>query len=161
MTEPARWLFVVQADHQGLNERLRQRLSGIARVVLDRRRGTRRRERVAVKADQRGVDRRQGPPPPTGRTGSFRLVYQTDDLQVYEARAHIPVLCPECGLLLSFEMPQHTQVPARVTLDVIHTPSADEAEHFIDIQASTSSGRTLLACRVEAQRHTWTLADDV
>ena len=159
MTEPARWLFVVQADHADLHDRLRRRLSGIARVILDRRRNPRRRERAVVRADQRRADRRQGPLP-TGRIAPYRLVYQTDGLQVYEAQAHVPVLCPECNLLLSFEMPQAVQVPARVKLDIIHTPSSGEVQHFIDIQAATSSGRTLLACRVEAQRYTWTLADD-
>ena len=160
MTEPTRWLFVVQADHADLHDRLRHRLGGIARVILDRRRGSRRRERATVRADQRRLDRRQGPLP-TERTATYRLVYQTDGLQVYEARAHIPALCPECNLLLTLEMPHLVQVPARVELDIIHAPSSGEARHFIDIRAATSSGRTLLACRVEAQRYTWTLAEDV
>src|SRR5262245_12646520 len=61
-----RWLFIVHAGETALYGRLATRLAGVARVVLDQRRGDRRRGRASVGSDRRRGDRRR--PLPSGVT---------------------------------------------------------------------------------------------
>src|SRR5262249_56875494 len=69
-----------------------------------------------------------------------------------------PAVCVACGTVFTFEMPRFGEAPAHVVLSVTHAP-AGSMQHVIHLEAVSSTGRTLLACRVRAQRNLWEQAD--
>jgi len=155
MNRPAApWLFVVQAGCRDLFDRLAPRLSGIARVILDRRQGSRRRpwtEPVAV--ERRHGDRRRSTTmgPVAGVDIGYHLVYDAIDPSVSETDVRVPAVCAACGAVLVFEMPRFGDALGRVHLDVTHPPDGGLAQHVVDLKAVTGTGRTLLACRLRAK----------
>src|SRR5262245_51212853 len=149
------WLLIVPAGCPDLFDRLAPGLSGLARVILDRREGPRRRTLAApVSAERRLGDRRR--PVITGQvpgadTG-YHLVYDATDRTVCAADVRVPAVCTACAMVLTFEMPRFGEVPAHVHLHVTHAPTGS-VQHVVDFEAVSGTGRTLLACRLRAQRH--------
>src|SRR5262245_24517029 len=147
------WLFIVPAAHSDLFDRLAPRLNGMARVILDRRQGQRRRTRVPVSVERRLGDRLR--PVATGRVhgdNGYHLVYDGTDHAVYEAGVRVPAVCVACGTVLTFEMPRFVEAPAYFHLNVAHPPAARGVQHVVDLEAVSGTGRTLLACRLRAER---------
>jgi hypothetical protein len=164
MSGPAalRWLFVVQAGEPMLFDRLTQRLAGVARVVLDRRRGPRRQRRGPVPTDRRHRDRRRtvsaGVTPALG-TG-YHLVYHSANVDVYKATdPSVPAVCPTCSMVLAFDMPHFAQPPAHVEITVDHRAAGERVEHAVEVHATAATGHPLLACRLAARRHAWQVDD--
>src|SRR5262245_60223310 len=150
------WLFIVQAGARDLFDRLAPRLSGLARVILDRRQGPRRRTRVASVSMERRLGDRRRPVttgPVAGGDIGYHLVYDETDRAVSATDMRVPAVCPACGAVLTFEMPRFGELPAHVHLDVTHPPGPGSVQHVIDLKAVSATGRTLLACRLRSQRN--------
>ena len=86
---PPRWLFIVRRDREALYAHLRQAFAGspVVQVILDRRRGDRRRQSLLVEVDQRRGDRRWPTLSPAERDlwehAGFRLVLKAQEIEVY------------------------------------------------------------------------------
>ncbi|HLE42762.1 MAG TPA: hypothetical protein VJB36_01975 [Methylomirabilota bacterium] len=86
---PPRWLFIVRREREALYAHLRQAFAGspVVQVILDRRRGDRRRQSLLVEVDQRRGDRRW----PTMSSAEqdlwehagLRLVLKPHEIEVY------------------------------------------------------------------------------
>lgn len=155
--EPLRPLLVVAPERGALAEWLAQRLEGLIPVVLDRRRGDRRRSdpaETAAPSERRRLDRRR-PVSPLARDQfrslGYQLVYtllaEPDAERVQVALAY----CGECETLLEFEMPRFVETPARVEVKVGHVYSGSGMAHPVELEAFLTSGRLLLACRLDAR----------
>ena len=91
-----RWLIIVRRDEPGLYQHLLDAFQEVPRVVviLDRRRGERRRTETAPShrtPERRRRDRRAAPSGAEAdlwQTAGFRLIHAADDLEVYEAEDH-------------------------------------------------------------------------
>src|SRR5262245_48652678 len=155
-----RWLFIVHAGETALYQRLATRLAGVARVVLDQRRADRRSGRARVGADRRLGDRRR--PVLAGLTLArglgYHLVYHSRHVDVYEvASPSVPAVCPECGMVLAFDMPRFAQAPAHVELGVHPTHGSETVVHAVEVHATGTSGQALLSCQLEARPYTWSI----
>jgi len=155
-----RWLFIVHAGEKALYQRLATRLAGVARVVLDQRRGDRRRGRASVGSDRRRGDRRR--PVSAGVTLArglgYHLVYHSRHVDVYEVESpSVPAVCPECGMVLAFDMPRFAQPPAHVELVVHHTHGLETVAHGVEVHATGTSGQALLSCQLEARPYAWSI----
>jgi hypothetical protein len=148
---PSRWIVVVHSDRTRLLESLLGKFSDRAwvEVLVDRRRGERRRREVPFEGDQRLGDRR-GVPGDASRTSLYRLACRGDGFDVYEATGPAPTRCPDCGATVTFEMPRFVEPPVRLDLRVTHesveTRSAsDRARHLVELQSFAAGGRPLVA----------------
>jgi len=151
-----RWLVVVCRDRPEVHARLRRSFdrSPLVEVLLDRRQAERRRASAAVSRDRRRVDRRQ--PPRHGDAGSggrYRLIQERDGCHILETTRRIEARCPECANDLEFELPRFAEPPTRLDVTVVHAKNgAGGAQHYVETEAFTPSGRSLLACRILARR---------
>jgi hypothetical protein len=85
----------------------------------------------------------------------FRLAQQGDGFAVYEATAPVPGRCPQCGAMVSVEMPRFVEPPVRLDLTVVHEPiQPDRARHVVDLQSFSATGRVLLASRLFVRTRT-------
>jgi hypothetical protein len=150
------WLVVVRGDRADLHARLRRSFddSPLVRVILDRRRAERRRAGASVSPDLRREDRRQltragG----AGTAARYRLIRDRGDCRILETAGRTLTRCPECQTDLEFELPRFADPPVRLLARVVHTPQkAVGAQHHVETEAFTPSGRSLLACRILARR---------
>jgi len=112
----SRWLFIVHPGETALYERLAPRLAGVARVVLDRRRGHRR-----------------GPPVIPARGSAYHLVYRSSHVDVYEVDSpRVPAECPECAGLEMLER------LARVAPDADESPVTESPHPPASIDTSNA-----------------------
>lgn len=150
------WLVVVCRDRPEVHARLRRSFdrSPLVEVLVDRRQAERRRARAAVSRDQRRVDRRQPPRPgDAGSGGRYRLIQERDGCHILETTRRIGARCPECAADLEFELPRFAEPPTRLDATVVHARSGGGgAQHYVETEAFTPSGRSLLACRILARR---------
>jgi hypothetical protein len=149
--ERSRWTIVVRVDRPAVYTSLRRSFAGSSwvSVVVDRRYGERRRSGGAAPgSERRGGGRRSADRLPT-HVPEFRLAHRGDGFDVYEATGPESGRCPQCGVLVSVEMPRFTEPPARLELTVLHeTIPPDRARHVVEVQSFTATGRVLLASRL-------------
>ena len=129
--------------------------SAWVQVVVDRRRGERRQGGGRVpRVERRSVGRRGSDRDPAQRP-AFRLAQHGDGAEVYEATGPESGRCPECGALLSVEMPRFTEPPVRLEMTVVHeTIPPNRARHAVEVQSFSAAGRVLLASRLLARTRT-------
>jgi hypothetical protein len=152
-----RWLVVVDQDQAAQEPRLRASFDRrMVEVVLDRRRGERRRARERMPAERRQADRR-------GPGGSFRLDYAGKGFRVYQAVGRLALRCATCASGLETELPEFNEPPARLCLEVVHSerPNPDtlrpaqaaetSVRHTVEVQAHSAAGRLLLSCCLPAR----------
>jgi hypothetical protein len=85
----------------------------------------------------------------------FRLAQQGNGFAVYEATAPISGRCPQCGAMVSVEMPRFAEPPSRLDLTVVHELiQPDRARHAVDLQSFSATGRILLASRLFVRTRT-------
>jgi hypothetical protein len=151
--ERPRWTIVARADRPEVFATLRRSFVGSAwvQVVVDRRRGQRRRSSGSVPgAERRGVGRRSADKHPT-QVPEFRLAHRGDGFEVYEATGPVSGRCSQCSTMVSIELPRFTEPPARLDLTVVHeTVRPDRGRHVVEMQSFSATGRTLLATRLIA-----------
>jgi hypothetical protein len=147
-----RWVIVVQVTRPEVYAKLRRVFEGArwVQVVVDRRRGERRRRDELPEAERRLVGRRREDD--ATRVPEYRLAHHGDGHDVYEATTLAGAPCPECELTVRFEMPRFVEPPARLDLTVVHeTIQPKHARHFVELQSFSSTGRALVASRVTAR----------
>jgi hypothetical protein len=152
-TTRPRWIIVVETARPEIFAGLRRTFqrSPWVEVLLDRRRGERRRANEAPEAERRLGDRRRRDDDRT-RVPDYRLAHHGDGHDVFEANALAGARCPECALMVRFEMPRFAEPPASLELAVVHeTIQPKHARHFVELESFTSTGRPLLASRVTAR----------
>ena len=147
-----RWVIVVQVTRPEVYSRLRGVFQGArwVDVVVDRRRGERRRRDDLPETDRRLLGRRREDD--QTRVPEYRLAQHADGHDVYEATTLAGAQCPECELTVRFEMPRFVEPPARLDLTVVHeTIQPKHSRHFVELQSFSSTGRALMASRVTAR----------
>jgi len=152
MWQPERpqWIIVVQADRAALYADLRASFRGMpwVAVLLERRQGERRGRTVRSRVERRLADRRSVQDDPT-RTPSHRISDHAEGFAVYQATGLAGAHCEECSATVRFEMPRFAEPPGRLEVDVSHDVLLrKQARHFVELRASTPSGRVLLASRL-------------
>jgi len=149
-------LVIVRRDRRDLYSKLRQSFEGtpFVEVTLDRRQEERRRDGGRVQGDRRRTVRRR--PAMLGdqaRTDGYRCVQKGNGFEFFQAEGRVTIKCPKCSMLLEFDMPRFGELPARLDIDLIHDQSPTRGlQHFVEAQAFRTSGRSLLACRMQARR---------
>lgn len=162
----ARWLVVVDRSRHDLFDLLRESLKPDApfQVILDQRRGERRRSNATAPGpERRRAERRQQRPTGGLFVGAF---VPAEPAPSPAPPATLPppppatspvemvtAACPTCWDVLSFELPRFPRPPARLDAEVVHERGPSSTQHYAEIQAFTISGRPLLVQRVEAARH--------
>ena len=154
-----RWVIVVPVDRPDTYTALRRRFgrSPWVDVVVDRRRGERRPDgEAAPTVERRTAGRRRAGRDPAPEA-AFRLAHRRDECEVYESTAPESARCPECGALVSIELPRFVDPPVRLELVVRHEPMPAErgpARHVIELQSFSPTGRVLLATRLAGRTRT-------
>jgi hypothetical protein len=151
----SRWVIVVPIGRADSYAALRRRFgrSPWVDVLMDRRRGERRHgDAGAPTVERRTTPRRKpaGRPAPPGDY-LFRLAHQLDGCDVYEATSPESGPCPECGVLVSLELPRFAEPPVRLELVVRHEPTAHGVRHVGELQSLSATGRLLLSTRLVAR----------
>lgn len=147
-------ILIVWPGRHDLSERLAPRLAEVMQVVVDRRLGERRRAQDSVTADRRRLERRHPLTPEWRarfRTRGYQLVYSPPAFEASTGDVYALSFCGDCERLLDFEMPRFVETPARVEAEIHHIISGVAAQHVVELEALTASGRSLLACRVNAR----------
>ena len=160
--ERSRWVIVADANRPETHPVLRRNFAGSAwvEVVVDRRQGDRRQgERRQGSRGQAPTDRRLAGRRSMDRDAAqvppFRLAQQGDGFVVYEATTPVPGRCPQCGAIVSVEMPRFVEPPVRLDLTVVHESiQPDRARHVVDLQSFSATGRVLLASRLFVRTRT-------
>ena len=143
-------MIVAQVNRAEVYPALRRNFAGTAwvEVVLDRRLGERRQRTMPPADDRRLAGRRSADQDPA-QTPVFRLAHRGDGFEAYEATVPVPGRCPECGAMVSIEMPRFAEPPVRLELTVVHeTIQRERARHVIELQSFSATGRVLLASRM-------------
>jgi hypothetical protein len=148
----ARWVIVVPVGRADTYTALRRRFgrSPWVDVLMDRRRGERRhRDADLPIVERRRIPRRTpgGRPAPPGES-LFRLAHQLDGCDVYEATTPESGSCPDCGVLVSLELPRFAEPPVRLELVVRHEPTEHRVRHVGELQTLSPTGRLLLSTRL-------------
>ena len=124
-------------------------------VVVDRRRGERRQGGDRASGVERRSVGRRGADRDPAQHPAFRLAQRGDGAEIYEATGPESGRCPQCGALLSVEMPRFTEPPGRLDLTVVHeTIPPNRARHAVEVQSFSATGRVLLASRLLARTRT-------
>ena len=148
--ERPRWVIVTRIDRPEVVPALRRTFARSAwvDVVVDRRRGERRHGTVQVAGERRLAGRRSADRDPA-QTPPFRLAHRADGFEAYEATSPVPGRCPECGAMVSVELPRFVEPPVHLDLAVVHEPiQPGRARHVVDLQSFSATGRVLLASRL-------------
>jgi hypothetical protein len=151
-------VIVVPVDRPEAHEALRRNFARSAwvDVVVDRRRGERRRDEAAgasAPVERRTAKRRkpsERDPTPLA-AGAFRLANQVDGCEVYEFTGPESGPCPECGAMVSVELPRFVEPPVRLELIVRHEAMPGQGQpprHVVELQSFSPTGRVLLATRL-------------
>jgi hypothetical protein len=127
-------------------------------VVMDRRRGEHRPDGSAAPAgERRTAGPRKTTAPNPASEPAFRLAHRDDGREVYESTALESGYCPECGALVSVQLPRFVEPPVRLELLVCHEPTSAEraaVRHVVELQSFSQTGRILLATRLAGRTHT-------
>jgi hypothetical protein len=108
--------------------------------------------------ERRTAKRRKTPEPdrvPASQP-AFRLAHQVDGCEVYESTAPELRACPDCGVMVSVELPRFVEPPVRLELVVRHEAAPPEREavrHVVELQSFSPTGRVLLATRLAGRIH--------
>jgi hypothetical protein len=151
-TSRPRWIIVVHPSRPDVHLSLRRTFQHApwVEVLLDRRRGERRRADAPLETERRLGGRRREDD--RGRVPEYRLAHHGDGHDVFEASTLAGARCPECEQMVRFEMPRFAEPPARLDVTVVHeNVQPKHARHFVELQSFTSTGRPLLASRVTAR----------
>ena len=154
--ERPRWVIVTRVDRPEVVPALRRTFAASAwvDVVVDRRRGERRHGAVQVAGERRLAGRRNADRDPA-QTPPFRLAHRADGFEAYEATGPVPGRCPECGAMVSIELPRFVEPPVHLDLTVVHEPiQPNRARHLVDVQSFSATGRVLLASRLLVRTRT-------
>jgi hypothetical protein len=154
--ERPRWVIITRVDRPGVYPALQRSFIGSTwvEVVVDRRRGERRRGTVPPGEDRRLAGRRSADQHPA-QMPLFRLAHRGDGFETYEATGPAPERCPQCGAMVSVELPRFAEPPFRLDLAVVHEPiSPDRARHVVEFQSFSATGRVLLASRLFVRTRT-------
>jgi hypothetical protein len=149
-----RWVIVVPVGRPDTYASFRRSFarSPWVDVVIDRRRGERRQDgAVAPTVERRTAGRRKPPVPEPESEPPFRLAHRGDGCEVYESTAPESGHCPECGALVSAELPRFAEPPVRLELVVRHeamTAERGAARHVVELQSFSATGRVLLTTRL-------------
>jgi hypothetical protein len=149
----ARWVVVVKKDRPDTFAALRRNFAGSAwvEVVVDRRRGDRRRAALGTPVERRRGGRRTVDRD-SAQVPTFRRAQRSDDCEVYEATTPLPGRCPQCGAGLSVELPRFAEPPDRLELSVVHeSVPPDRVRHAVELQSLSPTGRVLMATRLFAR----------
>jgi hypothetical protein len=150
--ERSRWVIVVPVGRSDTYVALRRSFarSPWVDVVMDRRRGERRRQESGPEPliERRTTPRRKGAARDPAPDSAFRLAHQMDGCEVYESTAPESGHCPECRALISAELPRFTEPPMRLDLVVQHESIPGGARHVMELQSFSPTGRVLLATRL-------------
>ncbi len=156
--ERPRWVIVAETDRPETYPVLRRNYAGSAwiEIVVDRRRLDRRqRSPGPAPTDDRRLAGRRSMDRDPAQVPAFRLAHQGEGFAVYEATAPVPVRCPECGAMVSVEMPRFPEPPVRLELTVVHEPiQPDRARHVVDLVSFSATGRVMLASRLFVRTRT-------
>lgn len=151
--ERPRWTIVARVDRAELYPTLARSFarSVWVAVVVDRRRGDRRRQQAEPEGDRRLAGRRRSDQDPA-QIPAFRLARKGDGFEIFEATGPEPGRCPVCGAMVSVDMPRFAEPPVRLELTVVHEPvPPDRARHVVELQSLSAAGRVLLATRLFAR----------
>jgi hypothetical protein len=154
--ERPRWVIVTRVDRPEVYPALQRSFAGSAwvEVVVDRRRGERRHGPTQRTGGQRLAGRRSADQHPA-QTPPFRLAHRGDGFEAYEATGPAPGRCPECGAMVSIELPRFAEPPFRLDLAVVHeTIPPDRARHMVEMQSFSATGRVLLTTRMFVRTRT-------
>jgi hypothetical protein len=152
----ARWVVVVKVNRPEAFAALRRNFAQSAwvEVVIDRRRGDRRKASAGTSVERRLAGRRTADRDPA-QLPDFRRAHRAEDFEVYEATTPLPGRCPECGAVLSVELPRFADPPVRLELAVVHeTIAPDRVRHAVELQSLSPTGRVLLATRLVVRTQT-------
>jgi hypothetical protein len=107
---------------------------------VDRRRGERRQGGSPPGADRRVVGRRTSDQHPA-QVPAFRLAHRGEGgFDVFEATGPESGKCPQCGAMVSVEMPRFAEPPARLELAVVHeTIQPDRTRHVVELQTRSAT----------------------
>jgi hypothetical protein len=153
----SRWVIVVPVGRPDTYAALRRKFarSPWVDVVMDRRRGERQPDGGVVPAgERRTAGRRKTAAPDPASEPAFRLAHRDDGREVYESTAPESGRCPECGALVSVELPRFVEPPVRLELLVRHEATRAAARHVVELQSLSPTGRVLVATRIAGQTRT-------
>jgi hypothetical protein len=139
-----RWVIVAPIGRVDTYAALRRRFgrSPWVNVVMDRRQ-----QQEAAPVERRTVQRRTAANLVSEPSG-FRFAHEVDGCAVYESRAPESGRCPDCGILVSVELPRFAEPPDRLELVVRHEVVPGGARHVGELQSLSPTGRVLLATRL-------------
>ena len=147
-----RWVIVVPVDRPDTYKALRRSFarSPWVDVVVDRRRGDRRQDGAAPQTVERRMAGRRTVEREPAEGPAFRLAHRGPGSEVYESTSPESLNCPDCGALVSVELPRFVEPPVRLELVVLHEPVPAErtARHVVELQSFSPTGRELLATRL-------------
>jgi hypothetical protein len=152
-----RWVIVVPVGKPDVYASLRRSFarSPWVDVVIDRRRGERRQDGdAAPSVERRTAGRRKAAERDPAAEPGFRLAHRADGCEVYESTAPESGRCPECGALVSAELPRFAEPPVRLELVVHHEKTPTAARHVVEVQSFSPTGRVLLATRLAGRTRT-------
>ena len=147
----SRWVIVVPVGRADRYAALRRRFgrSPWVDVLIDRRRG----EQPPHDLGGAMVERRTAPRRKTVTNAPtlesrFRLAHQLEGCDVYEATSPESGRCPDCGVVVSLELPRFAEPPVRLELVLRHEPTAHGVRHVGECQSLSATGRVLLSMRL-------------
>ena len=146
----SRWVIVVPVGLGDTYASLRRRFgrSPWVDVVLDRRRGERRQHDGVVPVERRTARRRIAAANGHTEEPAFRLAHRFEGCDVYEATTPESGRCPDCGVLVSLELPRFAEPPVRLQLVLRHEPAPQGVRHVGELQSLSATGRGLLSTRL-------------
>jgi hypothetical protein len=154
--ERPRWTIVTRVDRAEVYPTLARSFarSVWVAVVVDCRRGERRRHQEVPEIDRRLAARRGSDQHPA-QVQAFRLARKGDGFEIFEATGPEPGRCPVCGATVSVDLPRFAESPVRLELNVLHERvPPDRARHVVELQSLSATGRVLLATRLFARTGT-------
>jgi hypothetical protein len=148
----SRWVIVVPVGRADTYAAFRRRFgrSPWVDVVVDRRRTDACHGDAGVPTvERRTAPRRKGTRNPVPAPESlFRLAHQLEGCDVYEGTFPESGRCPDCGVLISLELPRFAEPPVRFELVVQHERTAQGVRHIGELQSLSATGRVLLSTRL-------------
>jgi hypothetical protein len=147
-----RWVIVVRADRPQAYAKLRRNFaqSVWVDIVMDRRGGPSPGRGRAPAVERRGSQRPRGSAT-SAPAPAYRRAHRGDDFEVYEATGPLPARCPQCGVVVTVELPRLAEPPVRLELTVVHEaiPPAT-LRHVVEAQSLSATGRVLFALQLRA-----------